>query len=65
MRMNARRKKRGAPRLSLWAWFAAVPLFGVMPDAVAGDLVPAFSPLWAAATALSLTLITAVRGSQR
>ena len=40
---------------------AAVPLCGVMPDAVASDLVPNVSSVWAATIALSLTLFTAVR----
>jgi hypothetical protein len=42
-----------------------VALYGVVPDAVAGDLFPALPCVWAAAAALSLTLITAVRGSEK
>ena len=65
MRVNATGEKRGGARLSRCVWLAAVPLCGVMPDAVASDLVPTFSNVWVAATALGLTLITAVRDSQR
>lgn len=65
MRMNAMRRKRGGARLSVWAGAAAMTLCWVMPGAVASDLVPALPSVWAAATALSLTLITAVTGSQR
>jgi hypothetical protein len=64
MRMNAMRRKRRGAGISLWA-FGAVALCGAMPDAVASDLVHAMSGVWAPAAALSLTLITAVMGSQR
>jgi hypothetical protein len=57
------RKRRGAKSLP-WAW-GAVALCGVVPNAVAGDLLPAHPSVCAAAAALSLTLITAVRGSQK
>ena len=64
MRVNAIRGKRRGARISPWAWGAAA-LCGVVPDAVAGDLLPAHPGVWAAAAALSLTLITAVRGSEK
>ena len=63
--MNRVRRKRGGASPSRWAWLAAVPLCSVIPNAVASDLGPIFSGVWVAATALSLTLITAVTGSQR
>ncbi len=62
--MNAMRRKQRGSRISPWAW-GAVALYGVVPDAVAGDLFPALPCVWAAAAALSLTLITAVRGSEK
>jgi hypothetical protein len=62
--VNAMRRKQRGARISPWAW-GAVALYGVVPDAVAGDLLPALPSVWAAAAALSLTLITAVRGSEK
>jgi hypothetical protein len=38
---------------------------GVVPFALAGDMIPTVSGLWAPATALSLTLVTAVVKSQK
>jgi hypothetical protein len=64
MRVNAMGSKRRGARISQWA-FGAVALYGVIPDAVASDLVYTMSGVWAAAAALSLTLVTAVRGSQK
>ena len=58
-----RRKRRGA-RISQWA-FGAVALLGVIPFAVASDLLYTRSGTWASAAALSLMLIIAVKGSQR
>ena len=64
MCMNAMPRKRRGAGFSPWA-FGAVALCGAMPDAVASDLVHAMSGVWAPAAALSLTLITAVTGSQK
>ena len=64
MRMNGMRKKRRGARVSQWA-FGAAALCGVIPDAVASDLLHTMPSVWAAAAALSLTLVTAVRGSQK
>jgi len=44
---------------------AALVLCGVMPDALAGDLIQTVSSLSVPATALSLTLVTAVMRSQK
>jgi hypothetical protein len=57
------KKRRGAKNLP-WAWGMAA-FCGGMPNAVAGDLLPADPTVWAAAAALSLSLITTVRGSQK
>jgi hypothetical protein len=65
MHMKAMGRKRRGRRLMRWAWLAAVPLCGVTSDAVASDLAPTLPSVWAAAGALSLTLITAVRESQK
>ena len=59
MRMNAMPGKRRGAGISLWV-FGAVALCGA-----ASDLVHAMSGVWAPAAVLSLTLITAVMGSQR
>jgi hypothetical protein len=64
MRMNAMPKKRPGGRTLLCA-FALVLLCGVIPDAVASGLIHSMSGAWPPAAALSLTLITAVMGSQR
>jgi hypothetical protein len=64
MRMNSRRRMGGRVRISLWA-AEAVALCGVVPDAAANELVHTMPSVWAAAAALSLTLIAAVTGSQR
>jgi hypothetical protein len=61
---NAMPRKRRATEILPWVW-GAVALCGVAPNAVAGDLLPAHPSVWAAAGALSLTLIAAVRGSQK
>jgi hypothetical protein len=61
--MNAMRRKRRGVRIPPWVW--AVGLYGVVPEAVAADFVAAVPSVWAAAAALSLTLITAVRGPQK
>jgi hypothetical protein len=54
----------GRARISLWA-AEAVALCGVVPDAAANELVHTMPSVWAAAAALSLTLIAAMTGSQR
>jgi hypothetical protein len=64
MRMNSRRRRRDGAPLSLWA-AGAVSLCAVVPDAAANDLVQTMPSVWAAAAALSLTLIAAVTGSER
>jgi hypothetical protein len=69
MRVNVmcriRRGSRISPwQLSRWA-FGAVALLGVIPDAMAGDSLHGMSGAWASAAALSLTLLTAMRESQR
>jgi len=61
---DAMRRKRRAAKSLTWAW-GTVALCGVVPNAGAGDLLPAHPSVWAAAAALSLSLITAVRGSQK
>jgi hypothetical protein len=64
MRVNTRRRKLGSCRYWPWMW-GGVSVCGVIPEAVANDLVPTIPSAWAAAAALTLTLITAVKGSQR
>jgi hypothetical protein len=64
MRISARLRKRRGARIARWA-FATLALCGFIPDAVAGDLVQRMSSLWVAATALSLTLVTAVSRPQK
>jgi hypothetical protein len=44
---------------------AALALCGVVPDAWAGDLIQTVSGLYVPATALSLTLVTAVMRAQK
>ncbi len=44
---------------------AGFALCGAMPDALAGDLMQRGASLWVPATALSLTLVTAVIRSQK
>jgi hypothetical protein len=61
---DAVRRKRRAAKILVWAW-GAVALCGVVPNAGASDLLPAHPSVWAAAAALSLSLITALRGSQK
>ncbi|MDP9091198.1 MAG: hypothetical protein M3O26_20985 [Pseudomonadota bacterium] len=64
-RTNFLRRKLGVARISLWT-LGTLSWCAVMPEAVAGDLLQTASGLWAApAAALSLTLLTAVKGSQR
>jgi hypothetical protein len=62
--MNATRRKQRGVRIPPWVW-GAVGLYGVVPEAVAADFGAAVPSVWAAAAALSLTLITAVRGPQK
>ncbi|HEV7610694.1 MAG TPA: hypothetical protein VGO37_02325 [Steroidobacteraceae bacterium] len=63
MRINSTRKRRRRVRISLWA-AGVVALCAVVPDAPASDLVHFMPSVWAAAAALSLTLISAV-GAQK
>lgn len=58
MRMNVARQKRR--RLRGIGICAALVLCAVAPAALAQNLTGAMSSLWAPATALSLSLITAV-----
>ena len=44
---------------------AGLALCGAIPDALAGDLMQRGPSLWVPATALSLTLVTAVIRSQK
>ena len=55
---------RRGPRLAAWTW-AAFAIGGVAPDAMAGPLVQGASSVWGPATALSLTLVTAIIRSQK
>jgi hypothetical protein len=69
MRMNAKPRRRRGSRISLsrilaWA-FGAVVLCGVMSAAGTSDLVQTIPGVWVPGAALSLTLITAVMGSQK
>jgi hypothetical protein len=64
MRINALLRKRRGARIARWT-FATLALCGIVPDAVAGDLVQAMSSFWVSATALSLTLVTAVSRPQK
>ncbi len=63
MRMNTR---RGNPSATFLRWvLGVVLLFGVMPNATAGDLTHPMGSVWATSAVLSLTLLTAMKGSQR
>lgn len=64
MRMNIRWRQRCVKWLTRSA-YSMIALVGAVPYAVAGDLIPTVSGLWAPATALSLTLVTAVVKSQK
>jgi hypothetical protein len=59
---------RGRHRFEKWltrSAYSMLALLGAVPYALAGDLGPTVSGLWAPATALSLTLVTAVAKSQK
>jgi hypothetical protein len=47
------------------AAYSTLALISAVPYAVAGDLIQPVSGLWVPATALSLTLVTAVVKSQK
>ena len=64
MRMNIRWRRRCAQWFTRAA-YSALALISAVPYAAAGDLIPTVSGLWAPATALSLTLVTAVVKSQK
>jgi hypothetical protein len=55
---------RGLRRIALWTWMP-VALCVLAPDAEASGLIAPLPSLWAAATALSLTLITVVSARQK
>jgi hypothetical protein len=55
---------RGLRRIALWTLMALM-LCALAPDAVASGLLGHMPSLWATATALSLTLITAVSANQK
>jgi hypothetical protein len=61
MRMKDWRRHRG---IALWIWMALV-LCALAPEAVASGLIRTTPSLWATATALGLTLITAVSTNQK
>jgi hypothetical protein len=62
--MNAMPKERPGGRALLWA-YGPVLLCGVIPNAVASDLIHNMSGDWAPAAALSLTLITVMMGPKK
>jgi hypothetical protein len=64
MRVNIRWKRRRRKWLTRSA-YSVLALVGAMPYAVAGDLIQTGSGVWIPATALSLTLVTAVVKSQK
>jgi hypothetical protein len=64
MRMNNRWKRRCRRWLTRSA-YSMLALISAVPYAVAGDLIQTVSGLWVPATALSLTLVTAVVRSQK
>ena len=64
MRVNIRWKQRCVKWLRRLA-YSALALISVAPYAMAGDLVQTVSGLWVPATALSLSLVTAVVKSQK
>ncbi len=55
---------RGLRGIALWTWVALV-LCVLAPEAVASGLGRTMPSLWAVATALGLTLITAVSANQK
>jgi hypothetical protein len=64
MRMSIRCRHRFTKWLTRSA-YSMLASIGVVPCALAGDLIPTVSGLWAPATALSLTLVTAIVKSQK
>jgi hypothetical protein len=64
MRINPLLAKAIRTRVARWT-FAGLASTLVVSDAVAGDLVQPIHSLWVPATALSLTLVTAVVKSQK
>ena len=64
MRMNIRWRQRCAKWLTRAA-YSALAIISAVPYAAAGDLIQTVSGLWVPATALSLTLVTAVVKSQK
>ena len=64
MRMNIRWRRRCAKWLTRAA-YSTLALISAVPYAAAGDLIQTASGPWVPATALSLTLVTAVVKSQK
>ena len=64
MRMSIQWRNRFEKWLTRSA-YSMLALIGAVPYALAGDLIPTVSGLWAPATALSLALVTAVVKSQK
>jgi hypothetical protein len=64
MRVNIRLRQRCVKWLTRSA-YTILALVGAVPYAVAGDLIQTVPGLWIPATALSLTLVTAVVKSQK
>jgi hypothetical protein len=64
MRINIRSRQRCVKWLTRSA-YSTLALVSAVPYAVAGDLIQTVSGLWVPATALSLTLVTAVVKSQK
>ena len=64
MRMNIRWRQRCVRWLTRSA-YSMLALVGAVQYAVAGDLIQTVSGPWVPATALSLTLVTAIVKSQK
>jgi hypothetical protein len=64
MRLSIRWRQRCVKWLTRFA-YSLLALVGAVPYAMAGDLIQTVSGLWVPATALSLTLVTAVVKSQK
>ncbi len=64
MRMSKLQRMRWASRIVRWT-AGGIAIVALVPAAAAADLGHAVSSVWVPATALSLTLVTAVIKSQK
>ncbi len=64
MRVSKQLRMRWASRVARWT-AAGIAMVALVPAAAAADLGHAVSSVWVPATALSLTLVTAVIKSQK